>query len=142
MESCITPEPCPEGTYRGSSVTGIECKKCQKGTYQPEKKQIKREACIKCDAGIICNKQGATSMTVVLNDPNADIKICTKGSYCVEGTSLETIEDCPSGTACPEGMKSIDQVNTYYLCPPGRYCPSGTVIDDDIDENKNVISTA
>ncbi|CDW71824.1 gcc2 and gcc3 domain-containing protein [Stylonychia lemnae] len=152
---------CPKGSYCPSgSILPI---KCPPGTYNDQQGSIDINACIKCEAGYICDKYGMQSKSEFKSCPEGyyclegakgiqtlgvNVFICPKGYFCKSGSNDKT--QCPIGSynptegqsaclACQEGY-TCDQTGTTVPddCPKGNYCPVGSLTLIPSTSNKKI----
>ncbi|XP_068507464.1 platelet endothelial aggregation receptor 1-like [Syngnathus scovelli] len=102
--------PCPPGHFCLSGSAAPES--CPSGTYQDRERQA---ACITCKAGYYCDPRLSTANGSLL-------RLCPKGHYCPEGTSMSKEHPCPVGSFNPR--EHTDSLSDCMPCPGGQYCPS------------------
>ncbi|KAL8442952.1 hypothetical protein Emed_007046 [Eimeria media] len=114
---------CPEGHYCPAGSRSPE--PCSEGTYSPSRQAISAAACLPCDPGRVCSKQGLAA-------PDG---ICPAGSYCEKG---KPVQKCPPGNECPAGsaaptpckhgtFSAATGAEQCQECPEGHYCEDATI---------------
>lgn len=101
--------PCPTGFSTNSQpwTSTPKCTYCTSGTYANNTGQ---EKCTPCPYGSFCA------------DPSQSPKLCPKGTYTNQYTSLSYC------TICPSGLYATNNGSAYCLqCPPGYKCPDPTM---------------
>ncbi|XP_072885876.1 uncharacterized protein [Hemitrygon akajei] len=146
IEKCLKGYYCP-------TQTGLNWKKCPKGTYGAALGLQAMSDCTPCDAGFFCSEDGADQVTgpcspgyycqMGVDTPtpegnNAGIGgPCLEGTFCPPGSSKPT--SCPAGSysdrsrqsecdLCKPGYYCAESSTSFLLTPcwPGYYCPGGT----------------
>lgn len=151
MNSKISPEPCPAGSFCAGGNVDL----CAAGRYNPITHITLSTQCATCPPGKICTTDGLTTYTSPTNcpagfycsplgDKTAGDKtgVCTTGYYCPLNSALPI--DCPGGHYCDGGATFTKCSAGYYcttratqanpttavegggICPAGYYCPLGS----------------
>ncbi|CAG5113265.1 Oidioi.mRNA.OKI2018_I69.chr2.g7385.t1.cds [Oikopleura dioica] len=120
--------PCEPGHYcpAGTTISGSTApKKCQPGTFNPNKFGKALDDCLPCLAGMACTAEG-------LEWPDAE---CEAGYYCTAGASSAQQNKCTLGHYCPPGSNKEKECPVGYYqkelgqstctpCPAGKLCPT------------------
>ena len=135
--------PCPPGHYCESGV--ITPEPCPIGTYRPSTMGMNVDDCIPCSAGATCTETGmtqdGTGCPLGKSCEAGGQQDCLRGYYCDGLTAYK--QPCPLGTYndilganssslclnCPAG-KYCDQTATVtpLSCTQGHYCPENSEV--------------
>ena len=116
-------QTCPRGYYCEEGTNPIAC---EPGTYNNQRGNSTKAACVLCPAGFYCPKPGMTSGTS---------NSCHAGYYCNEGSTVGKPNDPTIGMPCPIGSYCPERSSKPLDCPRGHYCDKVGTTDVEKDTN-------
>ena len=119
-------QPCIAGYFRPALESYVTCQPCPEGTWSNVTELGTEDGCHLCVAEYVCAEAGRT---VPPDESNAEFplsSLCPDGYVCSAGTNTSTEKDvlCPAGYYCPSGTTNDTQYDS--MCAAGFFCPPGS----------------